>query len=143
MVIVPGVMVSSTFYDLRQIREDLRRFIQDELGFRPLLSEHPSFPIDPDSSTVENCRQRVEQDADVLVLIVGRRYGSVDGSTRKSVTNIEYLTARAKGIPIFAFAESGLLSVLPVWRANQTADFSQEADSPELFKFIDQVPIGG
>lgn len=32
----PGVMVSSTFYDLRQIREDIRRFLEDELGYRPL-----------------------------------------------------------------------------------------------------------
>ena len=35
----PAVMVSSTFYDLRQIRADLMDFIQDDLGYRPLLSE--------------------------------------------------------------------------------------------------------
>jgi hypothetical protein len=41
-----------------------------------LLSEHPSFPIDPGVTTIENCRRRVEQDADLFVLIVGMRYGS-------------------------------------------------------------------
>ena len=51
----PCVMVSSTFYDLRQIRDDLRQFIEG-LGYRSLLSEHPSFPIDPDATTIENCR---------------------------------------------------------------------------------------
>src|SRR5262245_49373275 len=35
----PGVMVSSTFYDLRQVREDLRRFIADELGYPVSLGE--------------------------------------------------------------------------------------------------------
>ena len=70
----PCVMVSSTFYDLRQIRDDLRQFIEG-LGYRPLLSEHPSFPIDPDTTTIENCRRRVEQDADILVLVIGGRYG--------------------------------------------------------------------
>src|SRR4051812_38185729 len=70
----PTIMVSSTFYDLKQYREDIRRFIEDDLGYRPLLSEHPSFPINPDLSAIENCRERVQRDADVLVLVIGKRY---------------------------------------------------------------------
>jgi len=57
----PTIMVSSTFYDLRQIRADLSSFISDELGYIPLLSELPSFPIDPDFDIIENCRRRVNQ----------------------------------------------------------------------------------
>jgi hypothetical protein len=56
----PAVMVSSTFYDLRQIRADLLDFLRDEVGYQPLLSEYVSFPIDPDVDTIENCRRRVE-----------------------------------------------------------------------------------
>ena len=50
----PGVMISSTFYDLRQVRDDLRRFLEEELGHRPLLSEHASFPVNPEISTIDN-----------------------------------------------------------------------------------------
>ena len=135
----PGVMVSSTFYDLKQHREDLRRFIGDELGYRPLLSEHPSFPIDPDVPTVENCRQRVERDADVLVLVVGGRYGSIDDHSARSVTNLEYLAARQKGIPIYAFVDRKVLSLLSVWRDNPSADFSATVDTPHLFEFVKQL----
>src|SRR5260370_34240495 len=120
---IPGVMVSSTCYDLRQIREDLRRFLQDEMGYRPLLSEHPSFPLNPDAKTVDNCRERVERDADILVLVIGGRYGTVDDRTSKSVTNLEYLGARQKGIPVYAFIEQEILPLLSVWKANPTADF--------------------
>ena len=88
-------MISSTFYDLRQIRDDLRQFIEG-VGYRPLLSEHASFPIDPDATTIENCRRRVEQDADILVLVIGGRYGSIDATPNKSVTNLEYTSARHK-----------------------------------------------
>ena len=84
-------MVSSTFYDLRQIRADLTEFIVDELGYEPLLSELNSFPVDPDATTIENCRRRVEEHADILILVVGGRYGSIDADTAKSITNIEYL----------------------------------------------------
>ena len=72
----PKVMVSSTFYDLRQIRADLARFIGDELGYIALLSGLPSFPVNPDLDTVANCRARVEQDADIFILVIGGRYGS-------------------------------------------------------------------
>src|ERR1035437_3814791 len=136
---VPGVMVSSTCYDLRQIREDLRRFLQDDLGYRPLLSEHSSFPLNPDANTIENCRERVERDADILVLAIGARYGTVDDYTSKSVTNLEYLAARQKGIPVYVFIEQGILPLLPVWKSNPTADFTKQVDTPRLFEFVEQL----
>ena len=131
-------MVSSTFYDLRQIRDDLRQFIEG-LGYQPLLSEHPSFPIDPDATTIENCRRRVEQDADVLVLVIGGRYGSIDATPNTSVTNLEYTSARHKRIPIYVFIDPQVLALLPLWKRNQAADFSEQVDSPRLFEFIEHV----
>lgn len=135
----PAVMVSSTFYDLRQIRADLAEFIERDLGYRALLSEYPSFPVDPDTDTVENCRRRVERDADILVLIVGGRYGFVDDASKKSITNLEYLAARVKGIPVYAFVEKSVLSVLPIWERNPEADFSGAVTDSRLFEFIQQV----
>jgi hypothetical protein len=132
-------MVSSTFYDLGQVRSDLMDFLQDELGYNPLLSEFSSFPVDPDADTIENCRRRVEQNADVLVLIIGGRYGSVDSRSGKSITNLEYLTARAKGVPIYVFIDRRILAVLPVWRSNPDGDFSDVVDSNQLFEFVEQV----
>ena len=63
----PNIMISSTFYDLRQIRADLAEFISDQLGYVPLLSELSSFPVDPDLDTIDNCRARVENNADMFV----------------------------------------------------------------------------
>jgi hypothetical protein len=135
----PTVMVSSTFYDLGQVRSDLMGFLQNELGYSPLLSEFSSFPVDPDVDTIENCRRRVEQNADVLVLIIGGRYGSVDSESGKSITSIEYVTARAKGVPIDVFIDKRILAVLPVWARNRDGDFSDVVDSNELFTFVEQV----
>lgn len=135
----PGVMVSSTFYDLHQIRKDLQGFIEKDLGYRSLLSEFPSFPVDPDADTIENCRQRVEKSADILILIIGGRYGYVDSQSAKSITNLEYLTARYKGIPTYAFVDKRVLPLLPVWKENPDADFSKVVDDVRVFDFIDQV----
>lgn len=135
----PCVMVSSTCYDLRQVRADLEKFLAQDLGYQPLLSEFPSFPVDPDKTTIENSRIRVEQNANILVLVIGGRYGSVDSPSNKSVTNLEYLAARAKGIPVYAFVEKRILAVLPLWEANPNGDFSSAVDNPRVFEFVRDV----
>jgi len=135
----PSVMVSSTYYDLRQVRADLEQFIGSDLGYTPLLSEFPSFPVDPDRKTVENCGARVQQHVDVLVLVIGGRYGQVNKDSKKSVTNLEYLTARAKGIPVYAFVEKRTLTALPLWEMNPDGDFSVVVDNTGLFEFVRDV----
>ena len=136
---VPVAMISSTYYDLKQIRKDIADFFEDDLGYGVLRSETDSFPIDPDVGTVENCRRRVEEHADILVLVVGGRYGYVDKAADKSVTNLEYSSARAKGIPIYVFIDKRVLALLPVWESNRSADYSSVVDNPRLFDFIQQI----
>src|SRR5260370_41029959 len=105
MTQVPTIFLSSTCYDLQQVRADIVQFVNEELGYRCLASEFDSFPTEPDVDTIENCKRRVEQDADALILVIDGRYGYAPPAVGKSVTNQEYLAARAKGIPIFAFVK--------------------------------------
>ncbi len=134
----PAVFVSSTCYDLKQIRNDIRDFIHGHLGYEAILSEFDSFPLDPEITAVDNCIRAVKQRADIFCLIIGGRYGSIADSG-KSVTNLEYINARAKGIPIYAFVEKAVLSILPVWERNPDADFSNIVDSTELFRFVAEL----
>lgn len=135
----PTIFISSTFYDLRQIRADIFHYIEGTLGYRVLASEHPTFPVDPDVNTIENCRRRVQQDADIMVLIVGGRYGAIPEDLGKSVTNLEYEIARSKGIPIYTFIQRDILAVLPAWEKNPNADFSNIVDNAALFEFIQSI----
>lgn len=132
----PTVFVSSTCYDLKQIRADLKCFFEDQLGYEVLLSEYSTFPIDPNIGTTDNCLHIIDERADVFVLIVGCRYGNITESGH-SVTNLEYLRARAKGIPIYAFVDKTILNLLPVWRENPNMSFSSTVDTPKLFEFVD------
>ncbi|MGB9456506.1 MAG: DUF4062 domain-containing protein [Bryobacteraceae bacterium] len=137
----PSLFVSSTCYDLRQVREDIKGFVEG-LGLKPVLSEHNSFPVNPDLATVDNCLKVVEQNADIFVLIVGSRHGST-GRNDRSVTNLEYLTARSKGIPVFVFVSRSVLDILPVWKANKGGDYSGITDSPKLFEFVASLEDSG
>src|SRR5262245_56298146 len=130
MVDKPGVFISSTFYDLRQVRTDLIAFVENQLGYRAIASELPYFPVNPTQDTIENCRSRVEEQADIFVLVIGGRYGFINESNGKSVTNLEYLVACAKGIPVYAFVDRDVLAVLPLWKENPKMDFTKSVDRP-------------
>lgn len=134
----PVAFVSSTCYDLKQIRADMKEFFESSYGFEAMLSEFDSFPIDPCVGTFENCLSNVDQCADLFVLIVGNRYGYVLESG-KSITNLEYLHAKAKGIPMYIFVSKQIYSTLPIWRANKNGDFSSIVDSPKIFEFVASI----
>lgn len=136
---VPHIFISSTCYDLKQIRSDIEAFIVDDLGYTPLLSESALFPIEPNLDTISNCRHVVQNDADVLVLIIGCRYGYVPPTAKQSVTNLEYLTAREKGIPIFVYVDKAILDMLPVYKDNINGKYSNVVDTPKLFDFVESI----
>lgn len=138
----PNVFVSSTMYDLSDLRARLAQSIS-ALGWLAVMSEFDSFPIDPDQTTIENCRRNVRENADVLVMAVGARYGSIDAESGKSITNLEFEESRAHGIPAYVFVRKDVLAQLPIWRANPDADYSGVVDTPRIFEFVDSIRGSG
>ncbi len=132
-----NIFVSSTCYDLSQIRTDMHDFI-DSSGHNPMLSEFYKFPINPTKNTIDNCIEVVKNNADVFVLIVGNRYGGVLESG-KSITNTEFLTAKSKGIPIYVFIDKKILNIIPVWEKNKNGDFKDIVDSTKIFEFVIEI----
>lgn len=94
-----------------------------------------SFPVNPNYDAITNCLETVKNHADILVLIVGSRYGFQTDSG-KSVTNLEYLEAKAKGIPVYVFVSKAIINILPVWEKNKEADYSSVVDTPKLLEFV-------
>lgn len=135
------LFVSSTCYDLAQVRENISQFC-DNFGIRALVSEQGSFPVDPSISTIENCLKVVRERADIFLLVVGGRYGSLN-EIGMSVTNLEYIEAQSTRIPKYVFVKRDVLALLPVWQSNPKADFSSVADTPKLFEFISSLRNSG
>jgi len=133
-----SIFLSSTCYDLKSLREHLRSEIA-AWGHDPILSEYPSFPVAPDLSTIENCKKVVRDRADVFVLIVGGKRGSLDQKTERSVVNSEYREARAAGLDCIVFVDRQVWDLRPHFIKNPNADFSPAIDFPDVFKFIDEI----
>jgi len=140
---IPTVFISSTFYDLRYVRETIKRFVES-LGYSAVLSEDGTVFYDPKENTADACIGEVGN-AHLFVLILGGRYGSLIPATNQSVTNGEYQEAVRRGIPIFALVEQDTYNDYRVYRANKNnADVLASiafphADSIKIFEFIDDV----
>lgn len=89
------VYVSSTYSDLQEERKVAFDAILS-MGYIPIGME--KFPASDEKST--QIAKRFIDECDVLVILVGGRYGSVDLKSKKSYVESEYDYARRNKIPI-------------------------------------------
>lgn len=135
-----SIFVSSTCFDLKSLREHIRSEIA-AWGHDPILSEYPSFPVSPDLSTVENCKKVVKDRADIFVLVVGGKRGSLDPKTDNSVVNSEYREARAAGLDCIVFVDKQVWDLLPIYRNNKSSDFTPTVDNVSVFRFLEELIV--
>ncbi|RAP23323.1 hypothetical protein C2W59_02903 [Bacillus pumilus] len=140
----PKVFISSTCYDLRYIRENLKFFIKT-MGFDPVLSEEGDVFYNPKEHTHDSCLDEIPN-CQIFVLIIGGRYGGKYRNSDHSITNAEYKEAVKLKIPIFTLIAQDVYSDHHVYTRNsknEHVDFSKiiypSADNNMIFEFIDEV----
>ncbi|WP_202974643.1 DUF4062 domain-containing protein [Pseudomonas abyssi] len=144
---VPKIFVSSTCFDLSEIREQLAKFIRS-FGFEPVMSEYGDVFYHPELHTHNACIQEVTN-CDMLILIIGGRFGGAYvGDKNKSITNAEYEAARNANIPVFTYIRKSVLENHHLYRENIDQSFvseiryqsiSKQSDAVNIFRFIDHV----
>lgn len=142
---IPRVFVSSTCYDLKYIRENLKFFIRT-IGYEPILSEDGDVYYNPGKHTHDSCVSEVAA-CQIFVLIIGGRYGGAYKNTDKSITNKEYEEAINLKIPIFTLVENAVYSEHNVYGKNNKKGSLVNAkeieypsvDNIKVFEFIDEV----
>lgn len=142
----PRVFVSSTCYDLKYIRENLRYFVR-MIGYEPILSEDGNVFYDPKEHTHDACIAEVPN-CQMFILIIGGRYGGKFKETDFSVTNAEFRKAVELKIPVFTLVEQNVYNEHHVHlknKKNQEIDCSKisypSVDSTKIFDFIDEVRL--
>lgn len=150
----PRVFISSTYYDLKHVRERLERFIENYY-FDPVLFESDTVTFEPNKSLDISCYNEVKL-CHMMILIVGGRYGSAvigdDAIEKKDFYNKEYISITRKefetavklNVPIFVFIEKNVYAEYHTYSKNQALfesnnqlDFSfAHADDINIFRFI-------
>ena len=101
----PTVFISSTCYDLLDVRDELFHYLKKR-GFLVRLSEiiGSDFLVNGNVNSIETCLINVEQ-SDIVVCIIDKRYGTpLPGPyDNKSATHTEILHARKKKKKILYF----------------------------------------
>lgn len=131
------IFLSSTCYDLKQIRTDLFEYFHSA-NYAPFLSENYDFPINPQKGTIDNCIDNVKNNTDIFVLVVGNRYGC-QNKNGISITNTEYLYAKKIGLPIYIFIYKPIISIIPIWKKNKDGDFTDSVDTTKIFEFAQNL----
>jgi hypothetical protein len=70
----PRVFISSTFYDLKEVRSKLKLFIKN-MGFEAVRYEKGAIPYGSKEKLEEYCYREI-QNVQILISIIGGRFGS-------------------------------------------------------------------
>ncbi len=92
------VFVSSTYTDMLRYRDAMRDALNKADCLAYGMERFGAAAIPP----LEMCYEELKS-CQIYVCALGMRYGSIDESTQKSYTQLEYERAESLGIPILAF----------------------------------------
>ncbi|RTL01997.1 MAG: DUF4062 domain-containing protein [Proteobacteria bacterium] len=103
---IPKIFVSSTCYDLQEIRLNLKNYIT-EFGCDSILSEFGDIFYDPVAHVQDTCVDAIKQ-SDLFILIIGNSYGSTYYASNnkdipESITLQEFKKALSLKIPKMIF----------------------------------------
>lgn len=135
----PRVFISSTFFDLRQIRTDLEKFIRD-MGYDPVLHERGGVPYGSKEKLEEYCYREIQQ-TEILVSIIGGRFGSHSSHSPYSISQQELKTAYELGVQVFIFVEHSVLNEYQTYLKNKAIDGISYnfVDDVGVFRFLEEV----
>lgn len=147
----PRIFISSTFYDLKYIREDLANFVRS-YGYEPVLFEDGDIGYTPGNTLDSSCYDSMKN-SDMVILIIGGEYGSAASGEEKdefkeyiSITRNEFRTAAEAGIPILVMIDTKVMTEYGVYEANyegienenKTVAFPT-TKSVNVFRFIKEI----
>ena len=136
----PRIFISSTFYDLRQVRSDIERSIR-ELGYEPVRHETGAVPYSKDEPLESGAYQEIDL-SDVIVFIMGGRSGSQSKEyPGYSISQAELKRALDKGIQVFIFVESGVLNEYQTYKLNKNSKDIKyfSVDDVKVFPFLEEL----
>lgn len=135
----PRVFISSTFYDLRSVRDDLDRFIRG-LGYEPVRHERGHISYGQQERPEEYAYREVDL-CDILVCIIGGRFGSQAAQGMYSITQKELKKAVEHGKQVYVFVEEAVHHEHRSYKANKDVQGVKfpAVDDARIHEFLEEV----
>ncbi|MCH4895426.1 DUF4062 domain-containing protein [Marinilabiliaceae bacterium JC040] len=134
----PRIFISSTFYDLRQVRANIDLFLE-QLGYEPVRNEEGDIPYGKEDALEEYCYKEIKG-VDILVSIIGGRFGSESKGSNSSISQLELKTALNEGKQIYIFIEKNVLSEYETYLLNKNNESKYRyVDDKRIYEFIEEI----
>lgn len=119
---VPRVFISSTYYDLKQVRDDIDVFIQS-IGYEPVRHERSKVPYTQSGPLEDDCYREIAT-CDIVVCIIGKEYGSESEHEALSVTMKELNTAFDEHKLVYVFVDRDVMCENRIYQKNAGKDIT-------------------
>jgi hypothetical protein len=134
--------ISSTYYDLKTVREDISRFLK-EVGYDPIRHEAGGIPYTRAEKLESSCYNEI-QNCDILICIVGGKYGTHSSINNGSITQNELRLAYEQGKQVYIFVDRNVHTEWHFYqknKANENVIYSSVdgKDGKKVFEFLDEI----
>jgi Domain of unknown function (DUF4062) len=135
----PRIFVSSTYFDLRVLRADIERFVR-EMGYEAVLFERGHIAYGKEQALEDYCYREISS-CDVLVSIIGGKYGTQSRDHKHSITQKEIKSAIELGKQIYVFVERSVLSEYRTYLVNKDNESFNPAsvNDKRVFHFLEEI----
>ena len=134
----PRVFVSSTYYDLQHVRNDIKTFLS-ELGYEPVMHDKGNIPYTQEVSLEESCYNELES-CDIVVCIIGSKFGTKSGCDDCSITMTELKKAIKSKKKIYIYILKDVYAENFTYLKNKEKDFTPyHAENIKIHEFIAEL----
>ena len=134
----PRVFVSSTYYDLKHVRNDVSDFIKS-LGYTPVMHDKGGVAY-TQTDTLENSCYSELATCDIVVCIIGNHFGTQSSSSNFSITMEEVRTAIRNKKKIYIFIARDVYIENRTYIQNKGGEFKPAyADDIKIHQFIAEL----
>ncbi len=135
----PRIFISSTFFDLKQVRADLDRFIK-EMGYEAIRNETGSIPYGKEEKLEEYCYREI-MEVEILIGIIGGRFGSESNHKPYSISQTEIRTALEQNKQVYIFIDKNVYAEYQTYTINKGNSRMKYrfVDNPKVYDFISEI----
>lgn len=134
----PRVFVSSTYYDLKHVRNDIRNFLQN-LGYEAVMHDTGNVAYTQDVSLEKSCYNELDT-CNIVVCIIGNKYGTQSVESDDSITMSEIKAALRSRKKVFIYILKEVYAENFTYLRNKDKSFiPYHVDNIKIHEFIAEL----
>lgn len=135
----PRVFISSTYYDLKHVRNDLEDFIKN-LGYVPVMHDKGGVAYTQTDTVEDSCYHELTN-CDIVICIIGNHFGTQSSNGDFSITMKELQTAIKNKKKIYIFIAKDVDIENRTYMQNKESGTFKPAyaDDIKIHKFIEEL----